>query len=346
MNGAASRSGAPVDNGYDKVSAPVTQTAAHCCEHLRVRTLRQPRVSKSASHIFSYDEAFSRNVGWVTSEEQQVLRGKRVAIAGLGGVGGVHLLTLARLGIGGFSVADFDRYSIANFNRQVGAAMSTLDRPKAEVMAAMACDINPDLDLRVFDEGVTDSNREAFLEGADLYVDGLDFFAFKARKSVFDACALRGIPVITVAPLGMGAALLTFLPGRMSFEEYFRWDGCDEPEMAVRFLVGLSPAFLHGPYLVDPSAVDLANRRGPSTAIACQLSAGIVGAESLKILLGRGKIYAAPWGVHFDAYRNKLVRTWRPGGNANPIQRLLMMVARKRFAGKLGGTESSGGPIS
>ena len=46
---------------------------------------------------FSYDDAFSRNLGWVTSEEQRRLRRARIAIAGLGGVGGSHLLTLARL---------------------------------------------------------------------------------------------------------------------------------------------------------------------------------------------------------------------------------------------------------
>jgi tRNA A37 threonylcarbamoyladenosine dehydratase len=50
-------------------------------------------------NAFSYEQAFSRNIGWVTPAEQQVLRGKRVAIAGGGGVGGVHLLTLARLGV-------------------------------------------------------------------------------------------------------------------------------------------------------------------------------------------------------------------------------------------------------
>ena len=50
--------------------------------------------------MFDYAQAFSRNIGWVTRDEQQRLRGKRVAIAGLGGVGGVHLLTLARLGVG------------------------------------------------------------------------------------------------------------------------------------------------------------------------------------------------------------------------------------------------------
>lgn len=284
---------------------------------------------------FSYDDAFSRNIGWVTRAEQQILRGKRVAIAGLGGVGGSHLLTLARLGIGRFSIADFDRFGLANFNRQAGAMMSTLDQPKAEVLARMARDIDPEIDVRRFDEGMTPDNLDEFLRDVDLYVDGLDFFAFEARKAAFDACAARGIPAVTVAPIGMGAALLVFLPGRMSFEQYFLWDGCDETERAVRFLVGLTPAFLHARYLVDPSAVDLAQRRGPSTGMACQICSGIAGVEALKILLGRGRVLAAPWGVHFDAYRNKLVRTWRPGGNRNPVQRALMAVARRRYRGEL-----------
>ena len=47
---------------------------------------------------FDYHRAFSRNIGWVTRAEQDLLRKKRVAIAGMGGVGGIHLLTLARLG--------------------------------------------------------------------------------------------------------------------------------------------------------------------------------------------------------------------------------------------------------
>jgi hypothetical protein len=165
----------------------------------------------------------------------------------------------------------------------------------------------------------------------DLYVDGLDFFAFRARRSVFAACAARGIPAITVAPLGMGAALLNFLPGGMTFEEYFRWDGCSEEEMAVRFLVGLSPALLQRGYLADPSAVDLASGRGPSTAMACELCAGIAATEALKILLGRGKVTAAPRGVHFDAYRNKLVHTWRPFGNRNPVQRLTIALASRQL---------------
>ena len=93
--------------------------------------------------MFSYSEAFRRNIGWVTEAEQQVLRGKRVAIAGLGGVGGAHLLTLTRLGIGRFHLADFDRFELHNFNRQVGATVHTVGRPKVDVMAEMASAINP-----------------------------------------------------------------------------------------------------------------------------------------------------------------------------------------------------------
>src|SRR6478609_7874872 len=96
---------------------------------------------------FSYDDAFSRNLGWLTEWEQQLLRRKRIAIAGMGGVGGAHLLTLARLGVGGFNLADPDRFELVNFNRQAGATFDAIGRPKIEVMADRALQINPELRL-------------------------------------------------------------------------------------------------------------------------------------------------------------------------------------------------------
>ncbi|NGZ88474.1 ThiF family adenylyltransferase [Duganella aceris] len=282
---------------------------------------------------FSYQQAFARNIGWVTPAEQSVLRGKRIAIAGMGGVGGVHLLTLARLGVGAFHIADFDRFDIANFNRQVGATVSTLGQPKVDVLAEMARDVNPELRLTRFPEGVDSRNLAAFFDSVDLYVDGLDFFAFGARQATFAACARLGIPAITAAPLGMGAAVLNFLPGGMTFEEYFGWGELPDQEKALRFLVGLAPAGLHGGYLVDPSSINLQEQRGPSTIMGCQLCAGAAATEALKILLNRGEILAAPRGYQFDAYRNKLVRTWRPGGNRHPLQRLALMLARRRRPG-------------
>ena len=80
--------------------------------------------------MFSYREAFDRNIGWITEQEQDLLARKRVAIAGLGGVGGAHLLTLTRLGIGRFNLADFDHFELHNFNRQVGANVQSIGRSK------------------------------------------------------------------------------------------------------------------------------------------------------------------------------------------------------------------------
>lgn len=285
----------------------------------------------SPAAAFDYDEAFSRNLGWVTDAEQQRLKRSRVCIAGLGGVGGVYLLTLARLGVGAFSIADFDRFSLANFNRQAGATLSSIDRPKLDVMIELARDINPQLDIRAFDRGVTADNLDDFLADGDVYLDGLDFFALDIRHAVFARCRQRGMPATTVAPLGMGAALINFVPGGMSFEDYFGFEGLSAEQRAMRFLVGLSPAMLQMGYLADPSRVDLAQRRGPSTIVAVQLCSGIAATQVLKLVLGRGDVVAAPWGLHFDAYRNRLKRTWRPGGHRNPLQRLLLAVAQRRL---------------
>ena len=281
--------------------------------------------------MFDYRSAFARNIGWVTEQEQELLRGKRIAIAGLGGVGGSHLLTLSRLGIGSFHIADFDIFEIQNFNRQAGASVSHLNRPKVDVLAEMALDINPELVIKKFSEGVTEENLNSFLAGVDLYVDSLDFFALSMRRRLFAACAERGIPATTVAPIGMGAALLNFLPGGMSFEEYFRFEGQSQQEQMLRFLLGLSPAMLQMRYVADDTRVDLEAQKVPSTGIACELCAGVAGTQAIKILLKRGDVIVAPRGLHFDAYRNKMVITWRPWGNNNPIQRLALKVARRRF---------------
>jgi len=284
------------------------------------------------SATFDYGIAFSRNLGWVTPDEQRVLEGKRVAIAGLGGVGGHHLLTLARLGVGKFTLADPDTFELANFNRQAGATVSALGRSKLDVMIEMARDVNPSLELRTFREGVHDGNVDEFLADADVFVDGLDFFAFATRDLVFGACAARRIPATTVAPLGMGAALLNFVPGGMSFADYFGLRECPESEKPIRFLLGLAPAMLHRRYLADMSYIDLNAGRGPSTAMACQLCAGIAATEATKMMLKRGRVVAAPYGIQYDAYRNRMVRTWRPGGYRNPLQRLVRRIAGRELA--------------
>jgi len=267
---------------------------------------------------FSYDAAFERNLGWFTEAEQLALRGSRVAIAGMGGVGGVHLITLARLGIGAFNIADFDQFSLVNFNRQMGANVDTIDRPKAEVMERMALAVNPELRIRRFDEGVTDANLDEFLKDVDLFVDGFDFFVIDMRRKVFARCHELGIPAITAGPIGMGTGFLAFSPGGMSFEQYFCMEGQPEDEQYLRFLIGVVPKLLHRRYLVDPSRLNLATKTGPSVGAACELCAGVASITAVKFLLRRGDVQPAPWSHHYDAFRGILATTKLRWGLAGP----------------------------
>lgn len=262
------------------------------------------------SVMFDYNTAFSRNIGWLTEDEQSSLKDRKVAIAGCGGVGGIHTLTMARLGISQFHLADFDDFGVENFNRQVGAMMSTVDKPKMDVMSDMLRDINPQAHITPFDEGVNAKNVDSFLDGVELYIDSLDFFAVKARTLVFAKCAEKGIPAITAAPLGMGTAFLCFMPGGMTFEEYFGMQQAQtETEQYLRFFLGLAPAALQQQYLVDPTRLDLKNKKGPSTIIGCTMSAGVAASYAVKILLKRGDLVCAPYGMHWDPYLNKMETT-------------------------------------
>lgn len=287
-----------------------------------------------ATPVFDYERAFSRNIGWVTLEEQAKLRQARVGIAGLGGVGGAHLLTLARLGLTKFHISDFDEFDIHNLNRQAGAFMPFMGKSKMESIAKLALDINPEIEFKFFPKGVQPDNVDEFLDGLDVYVDGLDFFALTARRMVFWKCRKKGIPALTAAPLGIGTAFLYFDPKGMSFEDYFKVHGHESNEQYARFIAGLSPAMLNRDYLVAPESVNFKEKRGPSTIMACDLCAGVMGASVLKVLLGRGDLKAVPWGMQFDAYHQKLKFTWRPWGNSNPLQWLMLKFIRPRLGMK------------
>ena len=278
---------------------------------------------------YDYDTAFSRNLGLVNPTEQVILRKSRVAIAGLGGVGGVHLTTLARMGIGQFRIADFDTFEIHNVNRQAGAAVSTFGLAKVAVMKKMTLDINPTAHVESYPEGITQENVSRFLDQVDVAIDGLDFTAVDIRDIFYAEAYRRGIPVVAVGPVGCSAACLVFMPGRMTWHDYFAMDlAKSDFERRVLFIIGTAPAGLHMPY-VDRKYVDLAAKRGPSLALAVQLCSGMAAAETLKLLLKRGPVRAAPMYQQFDAYRGRYAVAKLRWGNRGPIQRIKYSIAKK-----------------
>ena len=271
---------------------------------------------------WSYTEAFLRNRGLVGEDEQQRLRNSRVAVAGLGGVGGIDLVTLVRLGIGKFTIADPDVFEIRNTNRQYGAMRSTEGQGKADVMCSIVRDINPEIDIRVIREPLGETNADAFLHGANVLVDGIDAFEIDLRRLLFAKARASGIYALGAGPVGFSTVWTIFGPRGMTFDRYFDLDDAMDPvEKFVAYVVGMAPAAVQKTYM-DLSHLDFANRSGPSASLACHLASGVIGAEVLKILLDRGPIRTAPYYQQFDAYVGRLVRRRLPGGNRHPLQRL------------------------
>jgi len=281
--------------------------------------------------MFSRSEAFERNRGLISPAEQEKLANSLVVIAGCGGVGGLHAHTLARLGIGRFRITDPDNFSLANFNRQIGATVDTVDKNKAEVTANIIRSINPEAKVEIMSEPVSAENASTFVKDSNLVADGLDFFALDARRQLFAAARTSDIPVVTSAPLGFSATLHVFAKGGMSFDEYFNLrDDQERFDQFVSFFVGLAPKGLHLPYM-DLSTVNIATGRGPSTIIACQLASCLIGAEAVRILSGRGPSRLAPNYLQFDTYRQRVAKGRLRHGNRNWLQRLKRRIVKNRL---------------
>lgn len=292
-------------------------------------SLRKFRSSKVAD--FSHAEAFERNIGLISLEEQQKLASSLVVIAGCGGVGGLHAHTAARLGVGRFRIADSDTFSLANINRQIGATVKTIGRNKAEVTAEMIRSINPEAHVETYTANISSDNVGPFVQDADLVIDGIDFFALSARRNLFASAWKAGIPAITAAPLGFSATLHVFARGGMSFDEYFDLNEQQEPfDQLMRFIVGLAPAGLHLPYM-DLGSICIESGRGPSSILGAQMAASLAGGEAIAILLKRRAPMLAPQYMQFDCYRQILRKRRLRNGNRNWLQRFKRMALTKQF---------------
>ena len=142
-----------------------------------------------------------RTVLQVGEEGMALLSSSRVAVIGLGGVGAMAAEMIARAGVGNIIVADSDVYSITNKNRQIAAFDSTIGRKKTEVIRQRLLDINPDLNVTVIDEYLTEENIPSLIPEADYVIDAIDTMSPKIALIKF--CMDRKIPL--VSSMGAGA---------------------------------------------------------------------------------------------------------------------------------------------
>lgn len=278
---------------------------------------------------YDYFAAFSRNLGFLSQQEQTRLRNARVAIAGLGGTGGAQVHALARMGVGGFHLADPDTFELVNFNRQSGATVPNIGRLKSEVARETILAINPEAQIQTFASGIGADTIDAFLDGVDVVVDSLDFYCFAERFLLYSHARARGLWVLTAPPLGFGFTLLIFDPKGMKFEDYFGF----HPEMSdqqrvIALVAGISPTPFLFKYL-NRSNTDFKGQRLPSVGAAPFMIAGVMATEVVRILTNKGPPTAVPTIYQFDALLRRFRCRTYYFGMRSPIQRIKRALLHK-----------------
>ena len=251
-----------------------------------------------------YQRMTDRNTGIVTSVEQQMISRVVIAQAGVGGNSDVTI-TLAQMGFQHFKIADPDVFEVSNFNRQLGARMSTLSRNKADVIVQEILEINPGADVRAYIDGVTWDNVEEFVNDADIVIDGLDVSVMHLRERMFDLARAKGIPVFTCPVIGWGTGIAIFDPVRSpSFREFFGEIPEDpDSEEWQRFIERYAVNFLSArPTGIDIQLGKKRARQGtpPSIAAACRLNAALVSTAVYGFLFNKGSIPVVPNTLHID----------------------------------------------
>ena len=128
------------------------------------------------------EDQFARTTTLFGPGAMRKLAASRVAVFGVGGVGGNCAEALARTGVGAIDLFDNDRVSLTNINRQVVALHSTLGLYKADVMAERIVDINPECRVRAFKLFyMPDTSDEVDLSLYDYVIDAIDTVAGKVE---------------------------------------------------------------------------------------------------------------------------------------------------------------------
>ncbi|WP_462412339.1 tRNA threonylcarbamoyladenosine dehydratase [Neobacillus sp. Marseille-QA0830] len=144
---------------------------------------------------------FSRNELAIGKEGLEIMKNSTVAVLGIGGVGSFAAEALARSGVGRIILIDKDDVDITNVNRQLIALLSTVGRPKVEIMEERIKDINPDCEvvsLKIF--YTEETYEQIFSYPLDFVVDASDTIVYKIH--LMKECLKRNIPIIS----SMGAA--------------------------------------------------------------------------------------------------------------------------------------------
>lgn len=139
---------------------------------------------------------FSRTQLLLGEDSMDKLKNARVAVFGVGGVGGYVCEALVRSGIGAFDLIDSDEVCLSNLNRQIIATRSSVGRYKVDVMKERMLDINPDVDVRVYKCFFLPENADEFpFAEYDYVIDAVD--TVTAKIELVMKCQKENVPIIS-----------------------------------------------------------------------------------------------------------------------------------------------------
>lgn len=142
------------------------------------------------------NEIFSRTEALLGTEAMKKLAAARVAVFGVGGVGGYAAEALARCGVGSLELIDSDCVSRSNINRQIIALNTTVGRKKVEVASARARDVNPDIKITAWDTFfLPETSSEFDFLDYDYVIDCID--TVSGKLEIIKRAKALGVPVIS-----------------------------------------------------------------------------------------------------------------------------------------------------
>ena len=156
------------------------------------------------------EERYIRNLPALSEEECALLRNKRVAVIGCGGLGGFIIELLSRIGVGCIRCVDGDVFEESNLNRQLLSSCETLGKSKSEAAKERIAAVNPDVKIDAVGDFLTDENAVSLIEGCDAVFDALD--SIEARISLSKACKAARIPYVYGAIGGWVAQAAVSMP--------------------------------------------------------------------------------------------------------------------------------------
>lgn len=201
-------------------------------------------------------ERYLRNFKTFDCAAQARLLNTKVAMVGLGGLGGHILDGLARLGFGIIAAADHDVFEPSNLNRQLLATQDSLGASKAGTAKARLADVNPAVELYVRQLYVEPDDFAEFYAGADIAIDALG--GTTCRPAAERGAAQARVPLITAAVAGWTVLAATVLPGGKGPASLFCPDGNAKGPSAEETLGCLTPAIHVAAGLVLAEAVRIA----------------------------------------------------------------------------------------